>query len=83
MAGGTTGIAIITDLSIGIPDITIIIRDMTAIMAGITIMIATITGGIVGTTAGNGVRRRRLNSLFDKGGVPRYSRVHCTLRARP
>ncbi len=67
-AGGTiartgrnaTGIAIITELNIVIPDIT---------MAGITIMIVMITGGIVGTTAGNGVRRRGLNSLFDKGGA--------------
>jgi hypothetical protein len=55
MAGGTiartggdaTGIAIITDLNIGFPDI--------------IIMIGMITGGIVGTTAGDGVRRRRLN----------------------
>ena len=54
----------ITDLSIGIPGITIILRDMTAILAGIAILIAMITGGIVGTTAGNGVRRRELNSLF-------------------
>jgi hypothetical protein len=61
MAGG---IAMITDLNIGIPDITIINRDMTAILAGIAILIAMITGGIVGTTAGNGVRRRELNSLF-------------------
>ena len=45
-----------TDLNIGIPDITIINRDMTAILAGIAILIAMITGGIVGTTAGNGVR---------------------------
>ena len=64
MVGGETGIAMITDLNIGIPDITIINRDMTAILAGIAILIAMITGGIVGTTAGNGVSRRELNSLF-------------------
>lgn len=71
MAGGTIartggdaiGIAMITDFSnIGIPDITIIIRVMIAIMAGIiimiAIMIAMVTGGIVGTTAGKGIRRR-------------------------
>ena len=58
MAGG---IAMITDLNIGIPDITIINRDMTAILAGIAILIAMIAGGIVGTTAGNGVRRRSWN----------------------
>jgi hypothetical protein len=60
MVGGETGIAMITDFNIGIPDI-IIIHDMTAIMAGITTILATITGGIVGMTAGNGVRRRRWN----------------------
>ena len=60
MAGGATGIAMITDFNIGIPGI-IIIRDMTAIMAGITSILATITEGIVGTTAGNGVRRQRWN----------------------
>lgn len=77
MAGGTiartggdaTWIATITDLNIGIQEITIIPRDMIAIMAGITI-IAMITGGIGGTTAGNGVRRRGLNSSFDMGACP-------------
>jgi len=77
MAGGTiartggdaTWIATITDLNIGIQEPTIIHRDMIAIMAGISI-IAMITGGIVGTTAGNGVRRRGLNSSFDMGACP-------------
>jgi len=71
-----------TDLNIGIPDI-FINRDMTVITAGITTMIATIAGGIVGTTAGNGVRREAGIDGLTKGGVPGCSMVPCTSRARP